>query len=75
MNGVEIKMKKVVAYYRVSTNDQNLGIEAQKSIVKQYCVLNSAEIISEYEEMNPVRIITECSWLLHLKRLSRLDHT
>ena len=43
-------MKKVVAYYRVSTNDQNLGIEAQKSIVKQYCVLNSAEIISEYEE-------------------------
>ncbi len=43
-------MKKVVAYYRVSTNDQNLGIEAQKSIVKQYCDLNSAEIISEYEE-------------------------
>ena len=43
-------MKKVVAYYRVSTNDQNLGIEAQKSIVKQYCVLNSAEIISEYDE-------------------------
>lgn len=43
-------MKQVIAYYRVSTNDQNLGIEAQKSIVKQYCVLNSAEIISEYEE-------------------------
>lgn len=43
-------MKKVVAYYRVSTNDQNLGIEAQKSIVQQYCILNSAEIISEYEE-------------------------
>jgi len=43
-------MKQVIAYYRVSTNDQNLGIEAQKSIVQQYCVLNSAEIISEYEE-------------------------
>ena len=43
-------MKKVIAYYRVSTNDQNLGIEAQKSIVKQYCIHNSAEIISEYEE-------------------------
>ena len=43
-------MKQVIAYYRVSTNDQNMGIEAQKSIVKQYCVLNSAEIISEYEE-------------------------
>ena len=43
-------MKKVVAYYRVSTNDQNLGIDAQKSIVRQYCDLNSVEIISEYEE-------------------------
>lgn len=43
-------MKKVIAYYRVSTNDQNLGIEAQKSIVIQYCIHNSAEIISEYEE-------------------------
>ena len=43
-------MKKVVAYYRVSTNDQNLGIDAQKSIVQQYCILNSAEIISDYEE-------------------------
>ena len=43
-------MKQVIAYYRVSTNDQNLGIEAQKSIVQQYCILNSAEIISEYEE-------------------------
>ena len=43
-------MKQVVAYYRVSTNDQNLGIDAQKSIVKQYCDLNSVEIISEYEE-------------------------
>jgi DNA invertase Pin-like site-specific DNA recombinase len=43
-------MNKVVAYYRVSTNDQNLGIDAQKSIVKQYCDLNSVEIISEYEE-------------------------
>ena len=39
-----------MTYYRVSTNDQNLGIDAQKSIVKHYCVLNSAEIISEYEE-------------------------
>ena len=43
-------MKQVIAYYRVSTNDQNLGIDAQKSIVKQYCDLNSVEIISEYEE-------------------------
>jgi len=43
-------MKKVVAYYRVSTNDQNLGISAQKDIVRRYCEFNDAEIISEYEE-------------------------
>lgn len=43
-------MIKVIAYYRVSTNDQNLGISAQKEIVRRYCELNSAEIISEYEE-------------------------
>ena len=43
-------MKKVIAYYRVSTNDQNLGISAQKDIVRKYCEYNSAEIIAEYEE-------------------------
>ena len=43
-------MKKVVAYYRVSTSDQNLGISAQKDIVRRYCDFNSAEIISEFEE-------------------------
>ena len=43
-------MKKVIAYYRVSTNDQNLGISAQKEIVRRYCDFNYAEIISEYEE-------------------------
>lgn len=43
-------MKKMIAYYRVSTNDQNLGISAQKDIVRKYCEYNSAEIYSEYEE-------------------------
>ena len=43
-------MIKVIAYYRVSTNDQNLGISAQKDIVRKYCELHSVEIISEYEE-------------------------
>ena len=43
-------MKKVIAYYRVSTNDQNLGISAQKEIVRRYCEFNSTEILSEYEE-------------------------
>lgn len=43
-------MKKVVAYYRVSTDDQHLGISAQRDIVRRYCEFNIAEIISEYEE-------------------------
>jgi len=43
-------MKRVVAYYRVSTNDQNLGISAQRDIVWKYCEFNCAEIISEFEE-------------------------
>lgn len=43
-------MKQVIAYYRVSTKDQNLGIDAQKSMVKHYCEFNSAEIVAEYEE-------------------------
>lgn len=43
-------MKKVIAYYRVSTNDQHLGIDAQKEIVIQYCKNYSAEVIGEYEE-------------------------
>lgn len=43
-------MRKVIAYYRVSTDDQHLGISAQKEIVRRYCETNSGEIISEYEE-------------------------
>ncbi len=43
-------MKKLIAYYRTSTNDQHLGISAQKEIVRKYCEFNNSEIISEYEE-------------------------
>ena len=43
-------MKKVIAYYRSSTDDQHLGISAQKEIVRKYCEFNSTEIISEFEE-------------------------
>ncbi len=43
-------MKKVIAYYRVSTNDQSLGISAQKDIVRKYCEFNSVQILSEFEE-------------------------
>lgn len=42
---------KLIAYYRVSTNDQNLGIEAQKSIVMQYMAVHPEHsLIAEYTE-------------------------
>lgn len=41
---------KAVAYYRCSTDDQHLGISAQKEIVRKYCEFNSVEIIFEFEE-------------------------
>lgn len=41
---------KAVAYYRCSTDDQHLGISAQKEIVWKYCEFYSVEIISEFEE-------------------------
>jgi len=43
-------MMNVIAYYRVSTNDQHLGIDAQKAIIAQYCRSYSAVKINEYEE-------------------------
>ena len=43
-------MKKYIAYYRVSTKRQNLGLEAQKNTVMNYINSNCAELISAYEE-------------------------
>lgn len=43
-------MKTYIAYYRVSTKDQNLGIEAQKEIVKNTMSLIGGNIIASYEE-------------------------
>lgn len=41
---------KFVAYYRVSTNDQKLGIDAQREIVSDYVANLGGVIVSEYEE-------------------------
>ena len=42
---------KLIAYYRVSTNDQNLGIEAQKTIVLQYMAAHPEHtLVAEYTE-------------------------
>lgn len=41
---------KYVAYYRVSTKKQGLGLDAQKSIVETYVKNNGGEIVAEYNE-------------------------
>lgn len=43
-------MKKFIAYYRVSTKRQNLGIEAQKATVLNYINNIDGCLISSYEE-------------------------
>lgn len=41
---------KYIAYYRVSTNKQGLGLEAQRSIIAAYVANNGGEIAAEYSE-------------------------
>lgn len=41
---------KYVAYYRVSTKKQGLGLEAQQAQVKQFIEREGAELIAEYSE-------------------------
>lgn len=44
-------MKKYIAYYRVSTRKQSLGIDAQRSTVMAYLSnMQDANLIAEYEE-------------------------
>lgn len=43
-------MKNYVAYYRTSTNRQNLGIEAQKTMVQNYLKSTAGILIDEVEE-------------------------
>lgn len=42
-------MDKYIAYYRVSTKDQNLGIEAQKRLVQNF-ISDNDDLIESYEE-------------------------
>lgn len=41
---------KYIAYYRVSTKKQGLGLDAQKSIVENFVKANGGEIVGEYSE-------------------------
>lgn len=44
-------MKKFIAYYRVSTKKQGLGLEAQRSTVMAYLSnIQDARMVAEYEE-------------------------
>ena len=42
--------QKFVAYYRVSTRKQSVGLEAQQTTARQYAQKNDAEIIAEFSE-------------------------
>lgn len=41
---------KIIAYYRVSTKKQGLGLDAQRNLVQQYAEQVGATIIDEFEE-------------------------
>lgn len=43
-------MKKYIAYYRVSTKKQDIGLEAQQSIVTEYIRANGGTLVNEYSE-------------------------
>lgn len=47
---IKIENMKYIAYYRVSTNKQNLGIDAQKNAVENYIKANNANLIGSYQE-------------------------
>lgn len=49
-------MRKYIAYYRVSTNKQNLGLEAQRTLVTNYITANGGSLISEYSEKESGKI-------------------
>jgi DNA invertase Pin-like site-specific DNA recombinase len=43
-------MRNFIAYYRTSTNKQNLGIEAQRTMVENYLKSVGGNLIEEFEE-------------------------
>ena len=43
-------MKKYIAYYRVSTKKQSLGLDAQQVTVNNYIAANDGELVAEFSE-------------------------
>lgn len=44
------KVSKIVAYYRVSTKKQSLGLDAQQKAVRAYAEANGLQIVAEVQE-------------------------
>lgn len=77
-------MKRVIAYYRVSTGKQGksgLGLEAQQHSVKHYCSCNGHKLLMEIQEVKSTRkrrILLENAFVLCQKHnasliVARLD--
>jgi site-specific DNA recombinase len=47
---VELSSKKAVAYLRVSTQGQKLGLEAQLTAVESWCNAKGVELVAVYQE-------------------------
>lgn len=43
--------KRVIGYVRVSTEEQNLGPQAQREALARWCESNGAELVSVYEDL------------------------
>lgn len=56
-------MKKYIAYFRVSTKRQNLGIEAQRATVMNYINSVNGKLICSFEEKESGRIIQELNFI------------
>lgn len=63
-------MKKYIAYYRVSTNKQSLGLDAQRNSVLSYLNNDITNIlISEFVEKESGKTIIEYSYQMQLQNI------
>lgn len=51
----------LIAFYRVSTKKQDIGLDAQRSIVQAYAAANNCQIIAEYAEKESGKAIKDLS--------------
>lgn len=51
----------LIAFYRVSTKKQDIGLDAQRTIVQAYATANNCQIIAEYAEKESGKAIKDLS--------------